>query len=178
MARGLARLRSWCGELVASWRSSRWSAAAAKVLDGTSVNEPDAGSMSEPPSPPPQVGTPACDMHPEDSGPNGVCVICSDGLWHCNLDVNPPCPTDIRQGASCEGWADPPGTFPPGICIAGCPSAGANAGAWMCSGPTMLAGGAGSIWSFQVHQAARDRPRRPPAPESDPLSNWRSSTCD
>ena len=96
----------------------------------TSSSGSSSGSILD--SSPPQVGTAACDMHPKDSGPDGVCIICSDGLWHCNGAVYAGCPSDFQPDAACD-WTPPPIDVS-GWCLVQCPN-GQGVVAWACCTP-------------------------------------------
>jgi hypothetical protein len=112
---------------------------------GGRLSAGNAGGDDDPgvPSAPPEVGTAACDMQPEDAGPHGVCVICSDGQWHCDGLVVAVCPSGIQQGAPCD-W--PPTEDIVGECLTSCQK-GPGLVAWACcdeNGPCPDLGGSSS----------------------------------
>ena len=88
----------------------------------------------------PAPGTPACDAH-ADTGPTGICVLCSDDLWHCHLAVFGVCPNPIQVGAACA-WKPPP-IDTSGNCLMPCPT-GQGLVALACSGGVWQGPQAGS----------------------------------
>lgn len=99
---------------------------------GEMIEPVDAGAAVDAPAIPPEVGTPARDMHPHDAGSTGDCVVCSDGQWHCNGAVLGVCPVGIQEGAACN-WT-PPTDDGAGVCLTPCPH-GPGLVAWACCYP-------------------------------------------
>jgi hypothetical protein len=95
----LMGLASCGGQAVVPSGDSGTSGRDGYVTDGP-PNDEFAQDTGAPTDARPPVDSPECNIQ-EESG-NVECVLCSDGNWHCGLDVLPPCPTDIRQGSSCS----------------------------------------------------------------------------
>jgi len=88
-------------------------------------------------------------MQTDDAGTDaiapgsGVCVLCSDGLYHCDGPAYAPCPSGIQNGDSCAGWDAGPGAVSSANCWQPCPNNNSIPGVpWICE-PKMTWSGNG-----------------------------------
>jgi hypothetical protein len=91
----IAALCGACGGRIASSGSSG---------PGTADPGGGAGATSIPVEA--EAGTRACLGRTDDAG-NGVCVFCSDHMWHCDGPDYAPCPAGVQNLGSCSAWAEP-----------------------------------------------------------------------